>query len=55
MITNIRKLVVITIITVIVPFMLAACATTSPSTPQGMRGQYASTGEGIILTIGAQT
>ena len=52
--TNIRKLVVITIITVIVPFMLAACATTSPSAPQGIKGQYAFAGggTGLIAPLG---
>ena len=46
---NIRNLVVIVIITVIAPFMLAACATTSPSAPQGIRGQYDFTGGGTAL------
>jgi hypothetical protein len=51
---NIGNLVVIVTITVIVPFMLAACATTSPSAPQGIKGQYAATGEGrcIIAPLG---
>jgi hypothetical protein len=46
---NIRNLVVIAIITIMAPFMLAACATISPSTPQGVRGQYAATGGGTSL------
>jgi hypothetical protein len=46
---NIRNLIEIVIITVITPFMLAACATTSPSAPQDIRGQYASTGGGAAL------
>ena len=46
---NIRNLVVIVTITVIAPFILAACATTSPSAPQGIRGQYAGTGEGTCM------
>lgn len=46
---NIRNLVVIAIITIITPFILAACATISPSTPQGIRGQYAFTGGGVGL------
>ncbi len=51
---NIRSLVVIVTVTVIVPFMLAACATTSPSAPQAIKGQYASTGEGrcIVAPLG---
>lgn len=54
---NIRNLVVIAIITIIAPFMLAACATTSPSTPQGIRGQYASAGGGtsLIAPLGFET
>jgi hypothetical protein len=48
--TNIRSLVVIAIITIMVPFMLAACATA----PQAIKGQYAATGEGrcIIALFG---
>ncbi len=46
---NIRNLVVIVTITVIAPFMLFACATTSPSVPQVIKGQYNSTGEGMCL------
>jgi len=46
---NIRNLIAIVIITIIVPFMLAACATTSPSVPQGVRGQYAGIGQGMTL------
>jgi hypothetical protein len=46
---NIRNWVVIVIITVIVPFMLAACATISPSVSQGIQGQYASSGGGTSL------
>jgi hypothetical protein len=51
---NTRNLVVLTIITVIVPFMLAACATTSPSAPQAIKGQYAGVGEGrcVIAPLG---
>src|SRR5512137_2731964 len=46
---NSTKLVLITIITVIVPLMLAACATTSPSGPQSVKGQYAGIGEGRCI------
>jgi len=51
---NIRNLVVIAIIIAVVPFMLAACATTSLSVPQAIKGQYAATGEGrcIIAPLG---
>ena len=54
---NIRNLVVIVTITVITPFMLAACATISPSVPQGIRGQYASTGGGtsLLAPLGFET
>jgi len=54
---NIRNLVVIVIITVIALFMLAACATTSSSVPQGVRGQYAFTGGGaaLIAPLGFET
>ena len=43
---NIGNLVVIVTITIIAPFMLAACA---PSIPQVIKGQYNSTGEGLCL------
>jgi hypothetical protein len=46
---NIRNLFAIVIITIIVPFMLVACATTSPSVPQAITGQYNMTGEGMCL------
>ena len=51
---NIGNLLVITIITVIVPVMFAACATTSPSAPQAIKGQYAGMGEGrcILAPLG---
>ena len=51
---DIRNLVVIVIITVIVPLMLAACATTGASGPQAIKGQYAGTGEGrcILAPLG---
>ncbi len=46
---NIGNLVVIVTITIIAPFMLFACATTSPSVPQVIKGQYNMTGEGMCL------
>jgi hypothetical protein len=46
---NIRNLLVIVTITVIAPFILSACATISPSAPQGIKGQYAATGEGMCI------
>ena len=46
---NIRNLVVIVTITVIALFILTACATISPSAPQGIRGQYAGIGQGMAL------
>lgn len=46
---NIENLVVIVTITIIAPFMLFACATTSPSVPQVIKGQYNSTGEGMCI------
>jgi hypothetical protein len=46
---NIKDAIVIAIIIVVAPFMLAGCATTSPSTPQGIRGQYSGTGQGMAL------
>jgi len=54
---DIRNLVVIAIIIMIAPFMLVACATISPSTPQGIRGQYAIIGGGtaLIAPLGFET
>jgi hypothetical protein len=46
---NIGNLSVIVTITIIVPFMLFACATTSPFVPQPIKGQYVGTGEGMCL------
>ena len=46
---NIGDLVVIVTITIMAPFILFACATTSPSIPQVIKGQYNSTGEGMCL------
>jgi len=46
---NIRNLVVTVTIIIIAPFVLFACATTSPSVPQVIKGQYVSTGEGMCI------
>ncbi len=46
---NIGNLVVIVTITIMAPFILFACATTSPSVPQVIKGQYAATGEGRCI------
>jgi len=46
---NIGNLVVIVAITIIAPFMLFACATTSPSVPQPIKGPYAVTAQGRCL------
>jgi hypothetical protein len=46
---NTRKLAVLGIITVIVPFILAACATTSPPVPHALQGQYVGSGVDTCL------
>ncbi len=46
---NIWNLVLIVTITIIAPFILFACAITSPSVPQVVKGQYNMTGEGTCL------
>ncbi len=46
---NIRNAVVIAITIVVAPFIVASCATIGPSAPQGVRGQYAGIGQGMVL------
>jgi hypothetical protein len=46
---NIKKLVLLIIITVIAPFILAVTVTGQP-VPQAIKGQYAATGGGTFLT-----
>ena len=46
---NIGKLAVLVIITFIALFLLAACATTSPSPPHALRGQYVGAGQSTCI------
>jgi hypothetical protein len=47
---NIRNLVVIVIIIVVAPFIMAAMALAAEPIPHGIRGQYAFTAGGTVLT-----
>ena len=47
---NIRNLVVIAIIIVVAPFIMAAMALAAEPIPHGIRGQYAFTAGGTVLT-----
>lgn len=46
---NIRKLAVLGIISIIVPFILGACATTTPPAPHALQGKYVGAGVSTCL------